>query len=199
MRAFFVTLFGSLLSWWGLWLIAALDASMIFFLPLAVDIAVVILTSRSRQFFWLYPMLATAGTLCGAAITYGIGRRLGEAGLERFIPKNRLAGVRSRVEEKGAVALAALNLIPPPFPFTGLRPRGRGAEGRRAVVFHHTRTHAASAVWGRGGSGIFLRPSNHSMVEVRHRGVHRYRLIRDYRDRQRRYCHTTAPQIAGSR
>ena len=118
MRAFFVTLFGSLLSWWGLWLIAALDASMIFFLPLAVDIAVVILTSRSRQFFWLYPMLATAGTLCGAAITYGIGRRLGEAGLERFIPKNRLAGVRSRVEEKGAVALAALNLIPPPFPFT---------------------------------------------------------------------------------
>ena len=118
MRAFFLTIFGSLMSWWGLWLIAALDASMIFFLPLAVDIAVVILTSRSRELFWLYPIIASLGTLCGAAITYSIGRRLGEAGLEHFVAKNRLAGVRQRVEDKGAVALAALNLIPPPFPFT---------------------------------------------------------------------------------
>jgi len=118
MRGFFLAVFSSLLSWWGLWLIAAFDASMIFFLPMAVDIAVIILTSRNHQLFWLYPILASGGSVCGAAITYWIGCRLGDSGLEHFIPEKRLKQVRQRIEQKGAVALAALNLIPPPFPFT---------------------------------------------------------------------------------
>jgi membrane protein DedA with SNARE-associated domain len=118
MRGFSIAIFGGLLSWWGVWLIAALDSTMVFFLPLAVDIAVVILVSRSRGLFWMYPILASAGSLCGAAVTYYIGRRVGEAGLEHYIPKNRLARFRRRIEEKGAVALAVLDLIPPPFPFT---------------------------------------------------------------------------------
>ena len=118
MRGFFAAIFGGLLSWWGLWLIAALDSSMIFFLPLAVDIAVVILASRTRELFWLYPILATGGSLCGAAITYYIGRRIGEAGLEPYVPKTQLTRFRRRIEEKGAVALAVLDLLPPPFPFT---------------------------------------------------------------------------------
>ena|SRR6185369_14991906 len=118
MRVFFAAIFGSLLSWWGLWLIAALDSTMVFFLPLAVDIAVVILASRTRELFWLYPILASAGSLCGAAITYYIGRRIGEAGLERYVSKSQLTRFRKRIEEKGAVALAVLDLIPPPFPFT---------------------------------------------------------------------------------
>ena len=91
---------------------------MVFFLPLGVDIAVVILASRSRELFWMYSIVASAGSLCGAAVTYYVGRRIGEAGLERFVSKNRLMGFRRRVEEKGAVALAVLDLIPPPFPFT---------------------------------------------------------------------------------
>ena len=118
MRGFFVTLFGSLLSWWGLWLIAAFDSSMLFFLPMAVDIAVVILASRERELCWLYPILAAAGSVCGAAVTYYVGGRIGEAGLERFVSKRRLEQVQNRIKEKGAVALALLNLIPPPFPFT---------------------------------------------------------------------------------
>jgi membrane protein YqaA with SNARE-associated domain len=118
MSGFFVAIFGVLLSWWGLFLIAAFDSSMVFFLPLAVDIAVVILASRSPELFWLYPILATAGSLCGAAVTYYIGCRLGEAGLERYVSKKQLTGVRRRIENKGAIALAVLDLIPPPFPFT---------------------------------------------------------------------------------
>jgi membrane protein YqaA with SNARE-associated domain len=118
MRGFFAAIFGSLLSWWGLWLIAALDSTMVFFLPFAVDIAVIILVSRTRELFWLYPILATAGSLCGSVITYYIGRRIGEAGLEPYVPKAQLARFRKRIEEKGAVALAVLDLIPPPFPFT---------------------------------------------------------------------------------
>ena len=118
MRGFFLAVFAGLLSWWGLVLIAALDSSMVFFLPFAVDIAVVILVSRYRELFWLYPILAAAGSLCGAMVTYYVGGRIGEAGLERYVSGKRLPDFRRRIEEKGAVALAALNLLPPPFPFT---------------------------------------------------------------------------------
>ena len=118
MRGFLVAIVGSLMSWWGLWLIAALDSTMVFFLPLAVDIAVIILVSRSHRLFWFYPILASAGSLCGAAVTFYIGRQLGEKSLEHFVSKGRLARVRRRLEEKGAVALAVLDLVPPPFPFT---------------------------------------------------------------------------------
>jgi membrane protein YqaA with SNARE-associated domain len=118
MRAFLISIFGGLMSWWGLWLIAALDSTMVFFLPVAVDIDVIILASRSRELFWLYPILASAGSLCGAAVTFYIGRRLGEAGLNHFVSKGRLASIRRRIENEGAVALAVLDLIPPPFPFT---------------------------------------------------------------------------------
>src|ERR1044071_4871459 len=118
MRGFFAGVLASLLSWWGLWLIAAFDSSMVFFLPLGVDIAVIALVSRQRELFWLYPTIASAGSLCGAAVTYYIGQRLGHAGLERYVPQKRLDHFRRRIEEKGAVALAVMDLIPPPFPFT---------------------------------------------------------------------------------
>jgi membrane protein YqaA with SNARE-associated domain len=118
MRLFLIGIFSSLMSWWGLWLIAALDSTIIFTLPLAVDFAVIILTSRNHEMFWLYPLIATAGSLCGAAITYYMGLRVGDAGLERFVSSGRLARARKKLKSKGAVAIAVLDLVPPPFPFT---------------------------------------------------------------------------------
>ena len=118
MRAFLIGIFGSLMTWWGLWLIAALDSTMLFFLPLAVDIAVIVLSSRAHETFWIYPIIASLGSLCGAAVTYYIGYRIGDPGLERFVSPGRLARVRKKVGSKGAVAIAVLDLVPPPFPFT---------------------------------------------------------------------------------
>ena len=118
MRAFFIAILGGLLNWWGLWLIAALDSTMLFFLPLAVDIAVIIVASRAHQMFWGYSVIAAGGSVCGAAVTYYIGRRLGDAELERFVSPGRLAKVRKKITSKGAIAIAVLDLVPPPFPFT---------------------------------------------------------------------------------
>jgi membrane protein YqaA with SNARE-associated domain len=115
---FLITIFGSLMSWWGLAIIAFFDASVVFFLPLVVDIGVIILSSRSHEMFWLFPIVATIGFVAGATVTYYIGRAIGVAGLEHFVPRARLAGIRRRIEGKGAVALALASLIPPPFPFT---------------------------------------------------------------------------------
>jgi membrane protein YqaA with SNARE-associated domain len=118
MRAFLIAIFGGLMNWWGLWLIAALDSTMLFFLPLAVDIAVIVLCSRAHEMFWVYPIIAAAGGLCGAAVTYYIGDRVGDPGLERFVSPGRLDRVRKKIRSKGAIAIAILDLVPPPFPFT---------------------------------------------------------------------------------
>src|SRR5919109_931174 len=118
MRTFLISIFGGLMTWWGLWLIAGMDSTMVFFLPLAVDIAVIILSSRAHEMFWVYPIIAAGGSLCGAAVTYYIGYRVGDTGLERFVSSGRLARVRKKIRSTGAIAIAILDLVPPPFPFT---------------------------------------------------------------------------------
>jgi len=104
---------------WGVCIVAALDSTVIFFLPFAVDLGVVFLASRHPQLFWFYAILVSLMSLIGVAVTFYIGTRIGEAGLERFISRGKAKRVIERVRNKGAVAIAALDLIPPPFPMTG--------------------------------------------------------------------------------
>ena len=106
------------LTWWGAYVLGALDASMVFFLPFGIDAVVIYLSARNGMFFWIFPLLATAGSVTGAAVTYWIGYKGGELGLERLIPSGRLARFRKRVQKGGAFALAIPALLPPPFPLT---------------------------------------------------------------------------------
>ena len=109
---------GFFLTWWGAYLLGALDATMLFFLPFGIDALVIYLAARDSMFFWLYPILATAGSVTGAAVTYWIGHKIGEMGLERFVPARRLERFRTRVQKQGAVAMAVAAVLPPPFPLT---------------------------------------------------------------------------------
>jgi membrane protein YqaA with SNARE-associated domain len=118
MRSFFYSLLGYFLTPGGLVLMAALDSSLIFFLPLGIDFAVIILTARKPELFWLYAVLSTVGSLAGAAATFWIGRKVGEHGLARLIKPSRLERVQQRVGHSAAISVAALGIIPPPFPFT---------------------------------------------------------------------------------
>lgn len=106
------------LSWWGALLLGALDSSLLFFLPLGIDTLVVYLAARNEDLFWLYPLLATVGSLAGAAMTFWIGRKAGDVGLERLVPARRLERLRGTVKDSGAVAIALPALMPPPFPLT---------------------------------------------------------------------------------
>ena len=106
------------LTWWGAYLLGALDATMLFFLPFGVDALVIYLAARDGMLFWLYPLLATAGSVTGAAVTFWVGHKLGEIGLERFVPARRLERFRGRVQKRGAAAMASAALLPPPFPLT---------------------------------------------------------------------------------
>jgi membrane protein YqaA with SNARE-associated domain len=118
MRGFFASIFAYFLSPFGLLALAALDMSMLFFLPFAVDAGVIILTARRPEAAVLYVALATAGSLLGGAVTFWIGRRAGEHGLERLVSKRRIDHIKRRVRDSGAIALAIPAMMPPPFPLT---------------------------------------------------------------------------------
>ena len=106
------------LTWWGAFVLGALDASMLFFLPFGIDALVIYLSARNGMLFWMYPLLATAGSVAGAAVTYWVGHKGGELGLKRLIAGGRLERFRQRVQKGGAIAMAIPALLPPPFPLT---------------------------------------------------------------------------------
>jgi membrane protein YqaA with SNARE-associated domain len=90
----------------------------VYFMPFGIDALVIYLAARDERLFWMYPLLATAGSLTAAAITFWIGRKAGDVGLERLVPPHQLEPLRARARRNGAVALALPALLPPPFPFT---------------------------------------------------------------------------------
>ena len=118
MHKFFAAVFTLFLSPVGLVALAALDSSMVFFLPAAVEAALVILIARNREFAWLFPILATAGSVAGAFITLLIGAKIGEQGIARWLPKKKVRSVQERIKTSGTVALATSGLMPPPFPLS---------------------------------------------------------------------------------
>jgi membrane protein YqaA with SNARE-associated domain len=118
MRAWTRWILGLFLSPIGVTVLAALDSTLFFSFPLGIDTAVVILSARNRNAAWTIALLAVVGSVAGAALTFWMGVKIGEKGLDRYIPPKRLKQVRRRIRETGAIALAVLDLIPPPFPFT---------------------------------------------------------------------------------
>jgi membrane protein YqaA with SNARE-associated domain len=118
MRGLFYSFLGYFLTVPGVVLLAALDSSVIFFLPLGIDFGIIILAARKPELFWLYALLATVGSVLGAALTFWIGRKVGERGLAKFVKPSRLERVQQRVGNSAALSVAALGMIPPPFPFT---------------------------------------------------------------------------------
>jgi membrane protein YqaA with SNARE-associated domain len=118
MRSWTTWIFHLFLSPVGVTVLAALDSTLFFSFPFGIDAAVIILAARNRDVAWTIPLLAVIGSVAGAALTFWMGGVIGEKGLDRYIPPKRLRQVRRRIRETGAIALAILDLIPPPFPFT---------------------------------------------------------------------------------
>ena len=135
MRSLSHWIIGLFVSPVGVVVLAALDSTMFFSLPFGIDAVVIILAARMRGLAWLVPLLATAGSVAGAALTFWMGVKIGEKGLDRYVPKQRLDKVRRTINQKGAVALAVLDLIPPPFPFTPFVLAAGALEVRTSTFF----------------------------------------------------------------
>ena len=102
----------------GIVAVAALDSTIFFSFPGGVDTAVIVLAARGGPFPWIAALLATVGSVAGAAFTFWMGAKIGTHGLERYIRAGRLARIRRKVHNTGAIGMAVLDLLPPPFPYT---------------------------------------------------------------------------------
>ena len=111
---------GLFLSWWGAFLVSAIDSSVLFVLPFGNDALIVYLVASNPDAFWLYPIVMTAGSLAGTAATYWVGHRAGEAGLPRLASSARLERLKRRVDGASAGLVATAAVLPPPFPLTPL-------------------------------------------------------------------------------
>jgi membrane protein YqaA with SNARE-associated domain len=119
----------------GVVVLAALDSTLFFSLPFGIDAAVIILAARLHELAWIVPLLATAGSLGGAWLTFWMGIKIGEKGLDRYVQPKRLRKVRAKIRQSGAIALAVLDLIPPPFPFTPFVLAAGALEVRTSTFF----------------------------------------------------------------
>src|SRR5579871_6794019 len=102
----------------GVVVLAALDSTLFFSLPFGIDAAVILLSARLHELAWIVPLLSTAGSIGGAWITFWMGEKIGEKGLDRFVDERRLKKIHQKVKNSGAITVAILDFIPPPFPFT---------------------------------------------------------------------------------
>jgi len=101
----------------GILLLGILDGSLLF-IPLGLDILLVTMTARHHEQWLYYAAMAAIGSVSGSFTTDWVGRKGGEAGLEKYVPKRRLRFIEKRVQARSAVALAISAVAPPGFPFT---------------------------------------------------------------------------------
>ena len=99
---------------WGVFAIAGIDSAA-FGMPLDAVVAGYVYAEPHK--FWLYALMAAAGSAAGSLIIYVIGYKMGELMLEKRMGKAKFARVRARFEEHEFLALAVPAVMPPPFPF----------------------------------------------------------------------------------
>jgi membrane protein YqaA with SNARE-associated domain len=100
----------------GLFVVAILDSSILT-LPEINDILVVLLVTRHNARLALYAGAATAGSIVGSLVLFTIGRKGGEAVLQKRFSVERSTRARAFIEKYGVLAIIIPSLLPPPMPF----------------------------------------------------------------------------------
>ncbi|MGI9103019.1 MAG: YqaA family protein [Terriglobales bacterium] len=99
---------------WGVFAIAAIDSAA---LGMPLDPVVAGYVYMHPRHFWLYSLMAAAGSAIGSLIIYAIGYEMGELVLEKRMGKAKFERIRKKFEEHEFLALMVPSLMPPPFPF----------------------------------------------------------------------------------
>jgi membrane protein YqaA with SNARE-associated domain len=100
----------------GLFVVAVLDSSILT-LPEINDILVVLLVTRHKARLALYAGAATAGSIVGSLVLFTIGRKGGEAVLQKRFSVERSNRARAFIQKYGVMAIIIPSLLPPPMPF----------------------------------------------------------------------------------
>src|SRR6202048_2378491 len=100
----------------GLITLGVLDSSLVP-VPGSMDVATILLSARERHLWFYYAIMATAGSVLGAFITYRLARKGGQEALTKRFPKRKVEKVLKTFERWGFAAIAVPAVLPPPFPF----------------------------------------------------------------------------------
>ncbi len=99
---------------WGVLVAAAIDGS---FIGLPVDAVVAGYVYQNQHPFWLYALMAAAGSTLGSIVIYAIGYAGGEELLRKRIPAQRFEKIHSAFDRHSFWSLMLPAMMPPPFPF----------------------------------------------------------------------------------
>lgn len=100
----------------GLFIIAFLDSSFIS-LPQINDLLVISMVIQHPYWMPYYALMATAGSVAGCLVLYGIARKGGDALIRKRF-KGRTLDRATRLSQRyGVLALVVPAILPPPAPF----------------------------------------------------------------------------------
>jgi membrane protein YqaA with SNARE-associated domain len=102
------------LGFWGAGAIAFVDAAAF---PVPMDLILAGYVWANRQHFYLYVVVAAAGSALGGLVPYFIGRAGGELFLMKRIDRDRYENLRDRFEKQEFLAMMVPSILPPPTPW----------------------------------------------------------------------------------
>ncbi len=102
------------LGFWGAAAVALLDSSTI---PVPMDIIIAGWVWNDPTRFWMYCVMAAAGSSVGGLLPYGLGRAGGELFLLKRINRTRYEQLRTRFEKQEFLAMTIPSMLPPPTPW----------------------------------------------------------------------------------
>lgn len=99
---------------WGAFVVAVFDSSSI---PVPIDAVLAVYIWGHKSTFWVYCMMAAAGSAVGGLLPYWIGRAGGELFLLKRINRARFDALRQRFERQEFLAVMIPSMLPPPAPW----------------------------------------------------------------------------------
>jgi membrane protein YqaA with SNARE-associated domain len=106
----------ALIKWgiWGVGAVAVLDSSSI---PVPMDAILALYVWNDKRHFWLYCLMAAAGSAIGGLLPYGLGRAGGELFLLKRVDRAKFERLRDRFERQEFLAVMIPSMMPPPTPW----------------------------------------------------------------------------------
>lgn len=99
---------------WGVLIIAVLDSVGV---GIPIDPVVATFVYLKPHLFWLYILIASAGSALGCMVLYFVGYKGGEALLEKRMSKERFEKIKKSFENHEFLALMFPAMLPPPTPY----------------------------------------------------------------------------------
>ena len=111
-----LVLLPALLKWGilGVGAVAVLDSSSI---PVPMDAILAIYVWNDKPHFWLYCLMAAAGSALGGLLPYWLGRAGGELFLLKRVDRAKFEKMRDRFQRQEFLAVMIPSMMPPPAPW----------------------------------------------------------------------------------